>query len=222
MRKLILGVVAIVAALALIAATDPLAELTQAVTDLTTRVDDHEARLTYLERFSPADTFQPLDGAGSTAELAAALNSRILLADGIEITVTGAEVVTRESDIKLIGTWARPATGKKLVTMDINIYNTTRELGVIEGSMCPWESGDTLATSYLGSCDKTVFWNLEVGEESSPMLDSEYGLVAENATVSQATLYFHVETARPLDGLLTYKHPANTDSHRYWKLKREP
>ena len=227
MRKILIVAAIIVAALAVIAATDtdPLAELTQAVTDLTARVDDHEARLAYLERFIPEDTFQPIEGAGSTAELATALNSRILLADGMEIAVTGAKVITRASEIKGIadanGDWITPTSGNKLVLVNVNIYNTSRELGVIEASMCPWESQDTLATYYRGRCDETVFWNLEVGDEIAPMLDSDHGLLAEDATVSKSTLYFHVKAGRPLGGLLTYKHPANADSHRYWKLQRD-
>ena len=230
MRKLILIAAVIVAALALIAATqtDSLTELQQAVTDLTTRVDDHAARLAYLERFQPADTFEQIAGTGSTAELAANVNSRILQADGIEIAVTGSEIVSRQSEIRTLaltyGNWIKPTSGN-LVKVDVNVYNTSRVPAQIKIDMCPWETRNTLATDYAGNCEKVVFWNIEVGEESYPMEtpgDSADTWIfeAKDATVTEMSLFFHVEASNISDGLLTYKHPANEDSYRYWKLQR--
>lgn len=229
MRKLYSTAAVIVAALAVIAATqtDPLAELKQAVADLTTQAEDHEVRLAYLERFTPIDTFQPIEGAGSTAELAADVNKRILLADGIEIAVTSAEVVRSLSDIRnlveIYGDWISPPSGFKVVLVDVNIYNASRERGLIESGMCPWESRDTLATDYRGYCEEAMFWNITVDGVDYPLAtprDWGIGLAEEGVTANESTLYFHVEAARPLDGLMTYKHPDNEDSHRYWKLKR--
>ena len=242
MRKIILIAAIIVTALAAIAATqtDPLAELKQVVADLTARVDDHEARLAYLEQRQPIDTFQPLEGAGSTAELASAVNSRILLADGIEIAVVNAEVIRGASDIRgyveTFGDWIAPQADYKLVRVDVNIYNPTRKQGSLELGLCPWETYDTLATNYRGRCEETMFWNITVDGVDYPQVGpwtdkefeegktyyyvSEYALYVDNVSVSKSTLFFHVMPARPLDGMMTYKHPANEDSHRYWKLKR--
>ena len=233
MRKLMLTAAVVLAAFAVIAATqtDPLTELKQLVEGLTTRVDDHETRLAYLERFAPIDTFETIEGAGSTAELATELNNRILFADGIEIAVTGAKVITKQSEIKLLPVQTRPPAGHKLVSVDINIYNTSRELGVLNIGSCPWETRDTLATGYAGRCDYVAFWNIAMGEDVYPIVGNAYpfadpsqwfnfGILALDATVSEDTLYFHVKTARPLEGLLTYSHPANEVSQRYWKLQR--
>ena len=242
MRKVILIAAIIVAAFAAIATTqtDPLAELKQVVAGLTTRVDDHEARLAYLERRQPVDTFQPIEGAGSTAELASALNSRVPLADGIEIAVVDAEVVRGASDIRdyvqTFSDWIAPPGEHKLVKVNVNIYNTTRKQGWLELGMCPWLTYDTFATNYRGRCEETMFWNITVDGVDYPQAGpwtnkefergkiydyvDEYGLYVDDVSVSESTLFFHVRAARPLDGLMTYKHPANEDSHRYWKLKR--
>ena len=231
MRKLILTMVVIVAAFAVIAATqtDPLEELRQAIANLTSQGEDHEARLAYLERFQPVDTFQPLEGGGSTTELAANVNSRILQADGIEIAVTGAEIVSRQSEIRTLaltyGSWIKPTSGN-LVKVDVNIYNTSRVPAQIKIDMCPWETRNTLATDYAGNCEKVVFWNIEVDGESYPMVtpgDSAdtWIMEARDVTVSEFSLFFHVEANSISDGLLTYKHPANEVSHRYWKLQHD-
>ena len=221
MRKIIFIVAVVVAALAVLAATDPLADLTQEVATLKAQVEDHETRLEYLERFLPVDTFQTIEGAGSTAELATAINNRVLVADGIEVTVTGASVITKQSEIRLLPDWASPPAGKNLVSVNLNIYNTSRELGVINTGVCPWESRDTLATYYYGSCEETIFWNITVDDDDYPMVGPDDQLVAYDATVTQTTIYFHVEAAGALEGMLTYRHPANESSHRFWKLKRD-
>lgn len=59
-----------IAALVLILATAAIDPLTQIKQD----IDDLKARVDYLERFSPIDTFSPITGAGSSAELAADIN----------------------------------------------------------------------------------------------------------------------------------------------------
>ena len=221
MRKIIFIVAVVVAALAVLAATDPLADLTQEVATLKAQVEDHEARLEYLERFLPVDTYQAIEGAGSTAELATAINNRVLVADGLEVTVTGASVITRQSEIRLLPDWTSPPAGEKLVSVNVNIYNTSRVLGVINTGICPWETRDTLATYYSGSCEETIFWNITVGEDDYPLVGPSDQLVAVDATVTQTTLYFHTDAARPLEGMLTYKHPANESSYRFWKLQRD-
>ena len=231
MRKLILIAAIIAAAFAVIAATqtDSLAEIQQAIADLTAQGENHEARLAYLERFQPEDTFQSLEGAGSMAELAANVNSRILQADGIEIAVTGAEIVSRQSEIRTLaltyGNWIKPTSGN-LVKVDVNIYSTSRAPAQIKIDMCPWETQNTLATDYAGNCEKVVFWNIEVDGESYPLVtpgDSTdtWIMEAQDVTVSQFSLFFHVDTSSISEGLLTYKHPANENSHRYWKLQRD-
>ena len=228
MRKIIITAIVILAALAMIAATDPLADLKQEFDALKTQVAEMEGRLAYIERFAPVDTFEPIEGTGSTTELATAVNNRILFADGIEIADTGASVITRQSEIKSLPDWARPPSGNRLVAVNVNMYNTSREPGLILAGNCPWETRDTLAIDYSGRCGETMFWNIEVDEEVYPLIgpiegwfETIYWEEAQDATVSQSTMYFHVESPRPLDGLLTYKHLANPDSHRYWKLKRD-
>lgn len=253
MRKLALVLAAALAAFVVIAATqtDSLAELKQTVADLTAQVEAQEARLDYFERFQPIDTFQPIQGVGSTAELAAEVNKRVPLADGINIAVTDAKVVRGASDIRdyveEYGDWIAPPADFKLVVVDVNIYNTPRVRGLIESGMCPWESRDTLATLYKIYCEKTMFWNIRIDGVDYPLAsplrspgglktqhikidgvdyllvsptDLGIGVAEEGITANTSTLFFHVKAARPLEGLMTYAHPGNEDSHRYWKLKR--
>ena len=246
MRAFVLIATIIIVAVAAIAATDPLADLTQEVTDLRAQVTEMESRIAYLELFFPADTFEPIEGAGSTAELAADVNTRIALSDGIEIAVTGASEIRRRTIQKELHKWARPSTGKTLIAVDVNIYNANQEHGVIKSSTCPWESHNTLAIDYdfLGTCEEIVFWNMLIGEHAYPLIgpisdrdifysvgyylennldeDDVYWGITTFAEMRHTTMYFHIENDQlPSHALLAYKHPANPDSHRYWKLKRE-
>ena len=91
---------------AVIAATDPLADLTQEIADLRAQVEDYEARLDYMERFLPVDTFQSIEGA--TADMSTEINSRVQWADGIELTVLDASLIAGQSKIKLLLDWANP------------------------------------------------------------------------------------------------------------------
>lgn len=92
------------AALILILATAAIDPLTQLKQDL----DDLKARVAYLERHAPIDTFSPITGEGSSAELAANVNRRVEVADGMSLAVTSAKIITRASEIKKLPEWVRP------------------------------------------------------------------------------------------------------------------
>lgn len=79
------------AALVLILATAAVDPLTQIKQD----IDDLKARVAYLERFAPIDTFIAITGEGSSSDLAANINRRVEVADGISVAVTNARMITR-------------------------------------------------------------------------------------------------------------------------------
>ena len=226
--KKIMGIAAVlIAAIALIAATDPLAELTEQVGELQTQLtaiemhtSDLQARVAYLERFDPRDTFEPIEGAGSEPRRAAPVNSRLPFADGIEIAVISAAVIRKHSDVKDLPEWARPGTGESVVAVDVNLYNGTRRQGSVNTSVCPWESQNTLATYYSGDCPEMSFWNILVEGEAFPLVGPTSLPMEEGASLNRSTLYFHVSNIRPLEGVLAYEHPANEISRRYWRIDR--
>ena len=203
------------AALVLILATAAIDPLTQVKQDL----DDLKARVAYLERFAPIDTFSPITGAGSSAELAANINRRVEVADGIAVAVTGARMITRGkwSEITELPEWAIPASGYTLVEVKVTTFNTGEWGGRLKTGVCPLETHDTLATDYWEDCDETYFWNIVVDGTEYPIVGTtDWGRVDNQRT---SAMYFHTQ-GRALQGRLTYKHPGSEHSHRYWKLQR--
>lgn len=201
------------AALILILATAAIDPLTQLKQDL----DDLKARVAYLERFSPIDTFSPITGVGSSAELAASLNRRVEVADGIAVAVTGAKMITRGSEINSLPEWARPPSDYTLVDVKVTTFNTGEWGGRLRTGVCPLETHDTLATDYWEDCDEIYFWNIVVNGEEYPLVGTaDWGRVNNQRT---STMYFHTR-GRALQGRLTYNHPSSEHSHRYWKLQR--
>lgn len=217
------------AALVLILATAAIDPLTQIKQDL----DDLKARVAYLERFAPVDTFSPITGEGSTAELAAKVNQRVEVADGISLAVTSAKMITRVSEIRKLPEWARPTSEDTLVEVQVTIFNTGEWGGRLNTDICPLETHHTLATDYEADCDRTYFWNIVVNGYEYPIVAPDddwdwsdrgswhtwnnWGRV-DNQRSSK--MYFHTRGRMPLQGILTYSHPDNEDSRRYWKLRR--
>ena len=210
MKYLLIAGAALVLILAT-AAVDPLAQIKQ-------DIDDLKARVEYLERFSPIDTFSPITGAGSSAELAADMNRRVEVADGIALAVTSARTITSLSEINRLPEWARPPTGYTLVAVKATTFNTGEWGGRLNTSVCPLETHDTLATDYWDDCDATYFWNIAVNGAEYPIVGTANWGRVDNQRNS--TMYFHTRRGRALQGMLTYNHPNSEHSHRYWKLQR--
>ena len=218
------------AALVLILATAAVDPLTQIKQD----IDDLKARVAYLERFAPIDTFSPITGDGSSAELAARLNRRVEVADGVSLAVTSAKMITKVSDIKKLPEWVRPTSNDDtLVEVKVTIFNTGEWGGRLNTDVCPLETHHTLATDYESDCDRIYFWNIAVDGEEFPIVapDDDWGLSDRSSwhawnnwgrvdNQRNSTMYFHTRGRMPLQGMLTYKHPDNEHSHRYWKLRR--
>ena len=90
----------------------------------------------------------------------------------------------------------------------MNIYNTSRDLGVVSTGICPWESHDILRQTTWASCEETVFWNITSGEDDYPLVGpSDWG-TARDITVSRSILHFHSEADKQLEDILTYKYPS--------------
>lgn len=209
-RYLLIAGVALVLILAT-AAVDPLTHIKQDIDDLKARVD-------YLERFAPIDTFSPITGAGSSSELAANMNRRVEVADRISVSVTGARIITRASEINELPEWARPTSDYKLVEVKVTTFNMGEWGGRLRTGICPLETHDTLATDYWEDCDLTYFWNIAVNDAEYPIVGtSDWGRVDNQRN---SIMYFHTRGRAPLQGILTYSHPSNEHSHRYWKLHR--
>lgn len=201
------------AALVLILATAAIDPITQLKQD----IDDLKARVNYLERFSPIDTFSPIMGAGSSAELAADINRRVEVADRISLAVTSAKMITRASEINQLPEWAIPPSGYRLVAVKVTTFNMGEWGGRLNTSVCPLETHDTLATDYWADCDATYFWNIAVNGAEYPIVGATNWGRVDNQRNS--TMYFHTR-GRALQGMLTYNHPSSEHSHRYWRLQR--
>ena len=211
MKKVLL-VIGVTLILTAVAAIDPLAEVKQEIEDL-------KARVEYLERFIPIDTFEQMTGPGSSIELAADLNQRVIIADNIALAVTQAELITKASEIKLLPEEIKPkSSGVKLLALEVTIHNTGEWGGMLRTGDCPWETHDTFATDYWGDCEQTTFWNVVVDDREYPVIGTlDWGRVYN---YSNSRMYFHISSGNPMHGILTYKHPGNENSHRYWKIQR--